>query len=256
MAFGSMISTAVLFPLANVEGPWFRAVTLSIFILSALLSHALHLEPFITFGPFTATAALVLLLVAVLAAGPARTDLIPWLPLFIASLSLVTVVIHDVSQRIAPRPPSFNGDEAGDDDLSGVSTDTWSHRSLGTISTQQRSQSAHESNRLNPIYFARHGPPSRTSQRTGTNVTDITLSGVVAQSRPQWDARTRGYFREAALPGEEHPEGTIPRTASPEGQSNPEGGESNPDLDSDLDSDNGTVASSHPLLKPQGDMSI
>jgi hypothetical protein len=192
------------------------------------------------FGPFTAAAALFLLLVAVLAAGSARQELIPWLPLFIASLSLITVVIYDISQRMGPRPLS----NAELEDLAGVSIDARSDGSLRTVSTQQRPLRPPESNRLDSLYFDRHGPPSRASHRTGTNVTEISLSGVEGQCRPQWDAQTRSYFQETTLPEQENPEEPFIRSASPDAQ-----GDSDPD--SDLDSDHGTVESSHPLLGHQ-----
>ena len=193
------------------------------------------------FGSFTAAAALFLLLVSVLAAGSSRQELIPWLPLFIASLSLITVAIYDISQRMGPRPLC----NAEDDYLTGVSIDARSDTSLRTMSTHQRPLPPPDSNRLDSLYFARHGPSSRSSHRTGTNVTEISLSSVVAQCRPQWDVQTKSYFPETILPDQENPEEPIIRSASPDAQ-----GDADPD--SDLDSDHGTVESSHPLLGPQG----
>lgn len=188
------------------------------------------------FGRFTAPVAFALLLVAVLVAGPSRTDLIPWLPLFSVALSLITVVIHDI----------FQYDGNVEDEFSGVSIDALSDRSLRTVSTQRRAPLPLESNRFNPLYFARHGPSSTTSTRTGTDVTDITLTGVVGQWRPQWDDRTRIYFPEAVRPDQEHTtEEPHAKPASPEEYGNP-------DVDSDLDSDRGTVESDQPLLGPQG----
>ncbi|KAL2180304.1 uncharacterized protein P884DRAFT_193178 [Thermothelomyces heterothallicus CBS 202.75] len=240
VACGGMIGTAILFPLADVQGLWFRALTPSIFILSALGFHALHLEPFIRYGRFTVPAALAFLLVAVLAAGSAREELIPWLPLFIASSSLTTVAMDDISQRIGLRPASLGRDDVP----SWTSTDTWSNYSLRSVSTQQRPQSVLASTLHDPLFFARHGPPSRMSQRTYTNGTDITLSGIAPQLRSHWDAQTLGYFSATAPPNGEHPVGFGPRTASPERRMN---SDSDPELDSDAD----TVESSYPLLTPR-----
>ncbi|KAH6650844.1 hypothetical protein F5144DRAFT_638126 [Chaetomium tenue] len=234
IACGIMIGSALFFPLANTEEP-----TLTGFLLSAPSFHALHIEPFIRFGRFTAAVAFTLLLVAVLVAGPSRTELIPWLPLFSVALSLITVVIHDIFQ--------YDGDV--EDEFSGVSIDAQSNRSLRTVSTQPRAWPPLESNRLDSVYFARHGPSSTASARTGTDVTDITLTDVVGQWRPQWDDRTRIYFPEAVRPDQERPmEEPHAKPASPEGHGNP-------DVDSDLDSDRGTVEPDQPLLGPQGGVS-
>jgi len=192
------------------------------------------------FGPFTAAAALVLLFLAVLAAGPSRKELTPWLPLFIASLSLITVAIYEISRHIGPCPLSVSAD----DEFSGVSIDTGSERSLRTLSTQQSPQQLLESNRMDPLYFDRHGPPSRSSHRTGTDGTEISLSGVVAQRRSEWDAHTQSYFPNSTFP-EQDPAGE-PHVRSPRPD-----GEDSPDLNFDLDSEHGTVESSRPLLGPQ-----
>ncbi|KAK4251967.1 hypothetical protein C7999DRAFT_27655 [Corynascus novoguineensis] len=199
IAYGGMIGTAILYPLANAGGLLFRSLTLSIFILSGLGFHALHPEPFIRFGPFTAAAALALLLVAVLANPAGRTNLIPWLPLFIALVSLITIVINDISRRDRVRTPSFRVE----DEFSWPSTDAWSNHSLRTMSTPQQPPSVFESNRHDHLLFAGDGPPSLASQRTGTTVSDITLSSVPPQIRSGWDARTRVFFPEAALPEEQ-----------------------------------------------------
>ncbi|KAH6853678.1 hypothetical protein B0I37DRAFT_349099 [Chaetomium sp. MPI-CAGE-AT-0009] len=216
-ACGIMVGSALVFPLANTEASWFRAV----------------------FGRFTAPVALTLLLVAVLAIGPSRTDLIPWLPLFAVVLSLITVVIHDISQHVGDAECEF----------SGVSIDTESNRSLRTISTQPRAPVPLESNRHNSLYFDRHGPPSTTSLQTWTDGTEITLTGVVGQRREHWDDQTQSYFPGTFLPDQEHTEELHARLAIPEGSENPD---VDSNLDSDLDSNHGTVESDQPLLGPQG----
>jgi hypothetical protein len=178
--------------------------------------------------------AFTLLLVAVLVAGPSRTELIPWLPLFTVALSLITVLIHDIFQHYGDVESEF----------SGVSIDGLSDRSLRTASTERRAPLPLESNRFNPLYFDLPGPSSTASARTGTDMTDITLTGVVGQCRPQWDDRILGFFRAAVPPGQEHTmKEPQAKPAIPEGYGNP-------DVDSDLDSDHGTVESDQPLLGP------
>lgn len=198
------------------------------------------------FGPFTAAAALVLLFLAVLAAGPSRAELTPWLPLFIAALSLITVAIYEFLRRHTnPCPLSVSADE----ECSGVPIDAGSERSLRTLSTQQSPSQPLESNRMNPLYFDRHGPSSRSSHRTGTDGTEISLSGVVGQRRSDWDPHTQSYFCNTPFPEQDPAGEPHVRNASPEG-------ERSPDVNFDLDSDHGTVGSSRPLLGPQGEFVI
>lgn len=183
---GCMIGTAILFPLANTEALWFRSATLSIFLLTALAFHGLHIEPFIIFGPFTAPAALLLLLLAVLQPGPSRKELIPWLPLFIASFSLVTVAIHETSKRFKVRRRRV---------VSSVEdgrSSTWS--SDRSVVPRDRSRPPSQSNRRNPLYFAHAWPPSHYSHRTGDS--ELALSDVPALGgcRSEWDPDTQGFF--------------------------------------------------------------
>lgn len=237
VACGIMIGSALLFPLANAEESWLRTATLASFLLSAPSFHVLHIEPFVRFGRFTAAVAFTLLLVAVLVAGSSRTELIPWLPLFSVALSLITVVINDIFQHDADVESEF----------SGVSIDTLSDRSLRTVSTQPRAPLGLESNRFDPLYFGRHGPSSTASAGTDTNVTDISLTGgIVGQWPPPWDEQTLSYFRDAIPPGLEH------AADMPHAKPAARGGHGNPDVDSDLESDHGTVQSDQPLLGPHG----
>lgn len=243
-ACGSMIGTAVLFPLANVEGLWFRAVTLSIFILSVLGFHALHIEPFVKYGPFTAAAALVFLLLAVLAAGSSRRDLIPWLPLFIASLSLMTIAIYKVARHGGPRHLSI----AAEHEFSGVSIDTLSNRSDRTISTQPRPRAVLEPDRHTSLYLNLCGPSSMvSSHRTGTDATEISLSSVEGQCRSEWDELTRGYFPKNSSPARYPAQEPLAGSISPGHDS-----ASNPASELDLSSDPGSVELTRPLLGPQG----
>ena len=193
------------------------------------------------FGPYTAAVALVFLLVAVLAAGSSRKDLIPWLPPFIASVSLITVVIYDISLHLEAGGVSFVPEST----FSGVSIDAWSERSARTMSTQQRPQSMLESSRLDWHLFGRDGPPSRMSQRTGTNVTDISLSSIEGQFRSQWDALTRGYFPDHVMPDQDATGEPLVRITSPGLMSNQD---PSSDPDPGSDSDHGSVESNQPLL--------
>ncbi len=210
-----------------------------------------------SFGPFTAAAGLVLLFFVVLAAPPPRQDFIPWLPLFIASVSLTTVVIYRISQQMGPRPLSV----AAEDDFSGVSVDAGGGPSFRSLSTQRGPPS--ESYRNQSHFFARHGPSSRTSYRTDTDTSGISLAGVAGQVQPQWDPLTRSYFSPAVLPNQTSPDEPQTLNGSTEGQSSQaqdmspdEEPETDPEtdpernlpMDSDSDSEHETVESSQPLL--------
>ncbi|KAL2154895.1 hypothetical protein VTH82DRAFT_3571 [Thermothelomyces myriococcoides] len=245
MTCGGMIGTSVLFPLANIQGLWFRASTLSIFIITALVFAALRLEPLVRYGRFTVPVCLAILLLAVLAAGSTREGLIPWLPLFIASVSLITVTIDDVLRRIKRQSPSFSGDGV----RSWASTEACSNYSLRSMSTEPQSQSTLGSTQNDRLLFARYGPPSRMSQRTDTIGTDITLSGVAPQFRPHWDVQTRSCFSANGIPNGEHLVGIDLRVASPEGSANLG---ADPERDSVAD----TAESSHPLLSPRRGLTL
>src|SRR5438105_2796969 len=78
------------------------------------------------FGPFTVPACLLILLLFVLPAGSPRKELVPWLPLFIATSSLLPVGVHWLSKRYKVQVRSRPVDvERGSD----YSIDTWSDRS-------------------------------------------------------------------------------------------------------------------------------
>ncbi|KXX82842.1 hypothetical protein MMYC01_200552 [Madurella mycetomatis] len=234
MSCGGMIGTAILFPLAKAEGLLFGFVTLAIFIITTLAFHGLHIQPFVRFGPFTAAAALLLLLTAVLSAGPSRKELIPWLPIFIACLSLITVAIHKISQHMGPRRLSVNAE----DDFSGVSIDTLSGRSIRSAPSQRAPPPVLESSLLNSLYFTMPGPPSRTSHRTGTTGTELSLSSVAGQIQPDWDPRIQAYFA-----------GEI-RQEQPLEHSNADpSADADSDSDSDSDSESETVEARRPLLE-------
>ncbi|KAK0617955.1 hypothetical protein B0T17DRAFT_475001, partial [Bombardia bombarda] len=193
MSCGSMIGTAILFPLANTGGIWFRAVTISIFIPMALIFHALQYERFVRFGPYTAPVALFLLLLAVLPADSSREELVPWLPLFIVSLSLTTVAIDKASQHLGS-PRSLVAFKRDVDELSGVSIDSWSDCSAEALSDLYEHRPPSESYRFNPIFFGRHGPSSQCSQWTGSSASVICLSDVMGQRQADWDPLTQTFF--------------------------------------------------------------
>ena len=210
-----------------------------------------------SFGPFTAAAGLILLFITVFAAPPPRQDFIPWLPLFMASVSLITVVIYDISQEMRPLPFSVTAE----DRFSGVSVDAGGEPSFRSLSVQPSPPS--ESYRNHSQYFERHGPSSRTSHWTNTNTSDISLSGVAGEVRSQWDAPTRSHFAPADLPSQAAPGRPQPRSASPQGESSqaqdmtadrelemdPETDlEMDLPMDADSDSEHETIESSRPLL--------
>lgn len=156
------------------------------------------------FGPYTVPIALLLLLLAVLPAGPSRKDLIPWLPLFIVFCSLGTVAIDKASNNLRLR----RGGEFVPDELSGVSFDSWSDHTFPTASDRRGRRPPSQSNRLHPIYFGRYGPSSQYSHPSRSE-SDITLGGVVGQIRQTWDTQTRGYFDTGAADVALEPTGQV-----------------------------------------------
>ncbi|KAK0734107.1 hypothetical protein B0T26DRAFT_610740, partial [Lasiosphaeria miniovina] len=195
LSAGSMIGSAILFPLAHAEGLWFRAVTLSIFVLTAVVFHGLHIRPFVRIGPYSVPVMLVLLLLAVLAGGPSKTDLVPWMPLFIVCSSLVTVGIYELTER--PCPCGRNVETP--DEFSGVSVDSWSDDPFRAAFGSQKRRPPSQSNRFNPLYFARCGPSSQYYAETEAGSSDISLSST-GQCRAHWDPLTRGYFTSEHTP--------------------------------------------------------
>ncbi|VBB72404.1 Putative protein of unknown function [Podospora comata] len=209
LSCGGMIGTSILFPLANGEGNSFRTITLILFIITAIAFHAIYTEPFIRSGPSTAPVALVLLLLVVIAAGPTRKDLVPWLPLFVTAWSLVTLMINK-HMATASTHLSISADYP----FTGVTIGAATERSFRSMSSQDRRQPQFESNRQNPLYFGRHGPPSRYSQRTSTMSSDISLSSMPAQRQEHWDPHTQAFFdnQEMQELARDLPESTLPRT--------------------------------------------
>ncbi|KAK3341751.1 hypothetical protein B0T25DRAFT_352318 [Lasiosphaeria hispida] len=235
---GCMIGTAILFPLANTLALWFRAVTLSIFILTGLAFHGLHPEPFVKFGPFTAPLALLILVLSVLPASSPRAEIVPWLPLFIAFTSLLTVAVHELSKRFSVRRRA----NVLRDELSGVSIDTLSNGSVeaGTGDDGPRNLPPAESNRFESLYYSQNGPPSHYSRRTGDS--EISLSDRVGQAPSDWDSITRGFF-----PGNQD----RPATEQQEHVHAPlDSGVGSEVPNQELASGNLSVRSDQPLLEP------
>jgi len=163
-------------------------------------------------------------LLAVLSPGAPRKDIVPWLPLFIASTSLSTVAIHEFSQRyrIQKRLPSPEDGRS----------DTWSRPSTrrGASSDGRSSRRLSEIN--NRLCYGQYGPSSHYSGQSGDS--ELTLSGLPGQPRPHWDATTQSFFQvEASHAGHEHA-GAYPDTLS--------------ELSRDLASDNATTRLNEALL--------
>ncbi|KAK0631976.1 hypothetical protein B0T14DRAFT_17207 [Immersiella caudata] len=186
---GCMVGTAILFPLANVGDLWFRCATLSIFIITTLAFHALHIEPFVRFGPFTAPLALFILLLAVLPPGSPRTELIPWLPLFIASSSLSTVAIHKIHRRFVDPQPWISLEDGPSD----ISIGTWSCRAaqMEAASDQQSSHTLGELT-IDALLLGLHDvPPLQYPERHDS---DISLSDGPGRLPSDCDSETRSFF--------------------------------------------------------------
>lgn len=189
-ASGCMVETAILFPLANIEALWFRCAVLSIFIIAALAFHALHLEPFIRFGPFTAPLALFILLLAVLPSASPRTELIPWLPLFIASFSLSTVAVDEVHKRLnSHSAPSV------EDGLTDIPIGSWSYRSsqMETLSDEQSIRTLDDLNTIDTLLRGIHGPQLHYHPHQIAD-SDISLSDGSGRAPSDWDSTTRSFF--------------------------------------------------------------
>ncbi|KAK4451615.1 hypothetical protein QBC34DRAFT_49219 [Podospora aff. communis PSN243] len=187
-ACGCMVGTAILFPLANVGDLWFRCATLSIFIITALAFHALHVEPFVRFGPFTAPLALFILLLAVLPPDSPRTELIPWLPLFIASFSLSTVAVHEIHKRHVDQEPRISLEDGPSD----ISIGTWSYRSAQMeAASDQESRHTLGNSTIDVFLLGLHDHQLEYPVRHDS---DISLSDGSSRLPSDWDSETRSFF--------------------------------------------------------------
>ncbi|KAK1752379.1 hypothetical protein QBC47DRAFT_55878 [Echria macrotheca] len=230
---GCMVETALMFPLANIEAPWFRAATLSIFIITELAFMGLHADSFVRFGPFTVPPCLLILLLFVLPAGSPRKELVPWLPLFIATSSLLPVVVHGLSKRYKVQARTRPVDvERG----SNYSIDTWSGRSsLPRASHDQPGRPPSQPH--DSVLFGCPGrPSSRYSHQTGDS--DVGLSDVSGRAQSDWDSQTRGFF----------PAQSNHRAPQDSGQAHRQEGYQFGHPDLDLVSENASASSGQPLL--------
>ncbi|OIW34524.1 hypothetical protein CONLIGDRAFT_7902 [Coniochaeta ligniaria NRRL 30616] len=188
LSAGGMIGTALLFPIAHVDGLPFRALTLTIFALSLITFLALHLEPFIRYGRYTAALALFILLVVVLPGGPSnKSDIIPWLPLYVVFACLLTAAIHDIPFRITryqyPVVPQVYRDPE-------FALSSAPRRGRRASSEWSEPRPPSESYRNDPSNFQHMGPGSGSSRsvQSGSDATEYTFRNLDgAQRDPQAD---------------------------------------------------------------------
>ncbi|KAK3355070.1 hypothetical protein B0H65DRAFT_34724 [Neurospora tetraspora] len=186
---GIMVSTAVLFPIANDGNFSFLRLTLVLFIVSAAVYLTINVQSLIKIGPCTAPVALFVLLQAVLSAGSSSNSLIPWLPLGFAFTSISTVIIDSICKRFktpAPVPP--------DKKLPHTSVDLQSNTSFRSSPSSSDNMPPPESYLQEREFFVRHGPSSHCTCSTHTGSSDICLSDISGRCRSEWDLPTRSHF--------------------------------------------------------------
>ena len=174
--------------------------------------------------------ALLILLLSILPAGSNRKELVPWLPLFIATYGLATVALHEVSLRFhnGQSPVSL------EDGPSEMSIRAWN---LGAARPR-----AFRGTRLDSLLFGRYGPSSHHSRQTGDS--EFHLSDVSGRCQSDWDSVTRHFFTAEdnltgyAVPGPSLAEDSMTET----------GQYGDDDDDVDLGTDTSTT---HPLLGSQ-----
>jgi len=180
-------------------------------------------------------ACLLILLLFVLPAGSPRKELVPWLPLFIATSSLLPVLLHGLSRRYKVQARTRTGDvERGPN----YSIATLTERSTLPRASHDDQPGRPPSQPHGSVLFGCLGrPPSDYSRQTGDS--DVGLSDVSARTQSDWDSQTRGFFGAQANqqspqdPGHTHRQGWE---GFPYGQ---------PD---DLPSENASASSGQPLL--------
>lgn len=178
LSCGSMIGSAVFFPLDAIGNHGFCDILIAIFVVSATVWHILELEALIEYWVYTIPPGLVILLLAVVFAGPSRADVAAWLPFSIVTLSLTTVAIRDIRRR--HRPGNVTPDGHADD-------------------TSPRLYMAHQSiirflKEPGPVYIRQPSTP----QATLTERSTLTLSSTPARARPSWGHRVLGFFVDPA----------------------------------------------------------
>lgn len=128
---------------------------------------------------YTIPSGLVILLLAVVFAGPSRADVAAWLPFSIVTLSFITVAIHGIRQRCHPGNV-FPNDGRGDE------TSLQPHR---THQPMYRFL-----NEPGPIYIRQPSIP----QAALTEKSTLTLSSTPARARPSWGYRVLEFFVDPA----------------------------------------------------------
>ncbi|KAK3906674.1 hypothetical protein C8A05DRAFT_29424 [Staphylotrichum tortipilum] len=242
-AGGGLVGSAFLFPEANLGPQWLRVLTLVIFAVCALAFGALNHAAFAEF-PIPAMVILVVLCTAIVAGGTTRNELIPFLPFFLATLCVVTVIGPDAWQGLR-RP---QGASPSEDEHSAASNRCCCSRSDRTFSPEPDSEPLMESEWQDHLALDRYDsrPLSRLSGRSDTEISDISLSGPAPRFRY---SRTQGFFdHDFPSPGQDaRGEPQARGHAISDGTASPQ---EEPSMDAR--SDEGTVESSFPLLNPRG----
>ena len=123
-------------------------------------------------GCYVLSAALLLLLLAVVSVGPSRGDLVPWLPVFLVWTSMTTLAVDGVAAHYQTglRPLAWM--------ISSTHANTGATSSTRSLKTRPRSPLS-ESNRRDPLLFGyMDGPPSHYSGGTSSGGSPITLEHV------------------------------------------------------------------------------
>lgn len=122
--------------------------------------------------------------------GSQRKELLPWLPLFVAAVNVVTLAVGKLNERTKARQrPSTPEDGPGDMPFA-----TWSSRSspepssTAGVSTRRPFDSAPHG----PMVYGQFGPPSQCSHRTGDS--EMSLSDGPGCCRAAWDPATLSFF--------------------------------------------------------------
>ncbi len=196
---------------------------------------------------------LVILCAVVIGSNPTRNELVPYLPVVLATLIILTVVGDDVLQkrRLSQRATSPE-DGRPEDEPPAASDSRWSGGSDRTFSPQPGSDSPIEHEWNGHLLLDRYEsqPLSRLPNRPGTDSSDISLPGAAGQYREGWHPLTQGFFQDLPLPGQvAREESQAAGGPQARGNASPDGGaKPQEDSCSEACSDRGTVYSSDPLL--------
>ncbi|KAK5663353.1 hypothetical protein OQA88_3781 [Cercophora sp. LCS_1] len=239
LAYGCMVESAALFPLANREALWFRFATLSVFIISSLAFTGLHFESFVSFGQYTIPVAAFVAIFTAWQAGSYQEQLIPWLPLFISISFLATVAAHHLQIRYGARHRTVDVESQA----SAIPVESLQERSASRLSLSDANPSRPPSGlgSVDSRFFADFAPTLEYTPQSGDSV--ISLSGVPPRARSNWGSMIRGFF-----PGQNDRQGphAPDQFQAIVARGNPVSG---PDMD--LESEGETAASNQPLLRSQ-----